>query len=101
MQWKVNASHHIITHKQASTVDTIFYPGETVMGENPNNPSYGDSLVRRTSIHHDHIYQTLLHIRVYIKRETKYLYFHVGHVAAASTLALSSVLVTEALSSSS
>ena len=59
MKWKVNASHCIIAHKQASTVDTIFYPGETLMGENPNNLSYEDSLIRRTSIHHDHEHQTL------------------------------------------
>ena len=54
MQWKVNASHHIISHKHASTVDTIFYPGETLTRENLNNLSYEDSLIRRTSIHHDH-----------------------------------------------
>ena len=100
MQWKVNASHHIIAHKQASTVDTMFYLGETHTGENPNNLSYEDSLIRRTSIHHDHIHQTLLHMRVYT-RETKYLSFHVEHVAAASTLALSVALAMEALSSSS
>ena len=101
MQRKVNASYHITSHKQVSIVDTIFYPGETLTGENPSNLSYEDSLIRRTSIHHDHIHQTLIHMRVYINRETKYLSFHVGHVATASTLALSSVLVTEALSSSS
>ena len=71
------------------------------MGENPNNLSYEDSLIIRTSIHHDHEHQTLPHMRVYINRETKYLSFHVGHVVAASTLALSIVLAIEALSSSS
>ena len=40
-------------------------------------------------------------MRVYINKETKYLSFHVGHLVVASTLALSIVLVTEALSSSS
>ena len=54
MQWKVNASHLIIEHKQAITVDTIFYPWETLTRENTNNLSYEDSLIRRTSIHHDH-----------------------------------------------
>ena len=49
--------HHIIAHKQASTVDTIFYPGETREGENPNNLSYEDSFIIRTSIHHDHGHQ--------------------------------------------
>ena len=100
MQWKVNASHHIIAHNQASTIDTIFYPGETLTRENPSNLSYEDIFKIRTCIHHDHIYQTLLHIRVYT-RETKYLSFHVGHVAATSTLALSIALAIEALSSSS
>ena len=56
MQRKVNASHHIMAHKQASTIDTIFYPGETLAGENPNNLSYEDSLII-TSAHHDHEYQ--------------------------------------------
>ena len=40
-------------------------------------------------------------MRVNINRENKYLSFQVGHVVVASTLALSSVLVTEALTSSS
>ena len=53
MQWKINVSHHIIAHKQASTIDTIFYLGETLTGENPNKLSYEDSLIIRTSIHHD------------------------------------------------
>lgn len=36
--------------------------------------------------------------RVSINREIKYLSFHVGHVVAASTLALSIALVTEVFS---
>ena len=71
------------------------------MGENSNNLSYEDTLIRRASIHHDHVHQTLLHMRVYINRETKYLSFHIGHVVVASTLALSVALAMEALSSSS
>ena len=98
MQRKVNASHHIISHKHASTVDTMFYPGETHTGENPNNPSYEYTFRIRTSIHHANIHQTLLQMRVYT-RETKYLSFHVEHVVATSTLALSIVLAMEALSS--
>ena len=39
MQQKVKALHHI---KYTCTVDTIFYLGETLMGENPNNLSYED-----------------------------------------------------------
>ena len=94
--------HHIASHKQTCIVGTIFYSRETHMGEKPNNLSYEDSLmIIRTSIHHDHEHQTLPHMRVYINRETKYLSFHVRHVATASTLALSMVLVKEALLSSS
>ena len=78
----------------------MIYPRETLTGENLNNLSYEYIFRIRTSIHHDHIYQTLLHMRVYT-RETKYLSFHVEHVAAASTLALSITLAQEALSSSS
>ena len=78
----------------------MFYLGETLMGENPNNLSYEDIFRIRTSIHHDHIHQTLLHMRVYT-RETKYLSFHVEHVATASTLALLVALAKEAPSSSS
>ena len=96
----VNASHHITSHKYACIVDTIFYPRKNLMGENPRNLYYEDIFKIRTNIHHDHEYQTLPHMRVYT-RETKYLYFHVGHVAATSTLTLSIVLVIEALSSSS
>ena len=51
------------------------------------------------SIHHDHEYQTLPQMSVYI-RDTKYLYFHVGHVAIESTLMLLIALATKALSSS-
>ena len=51
MQRKVNASY-----KQASTVDTMIYPRETLTGENPSNLSYEDIFRRRTSIHHDHEY---------------------------------------------
>jgi hypothetical protein len=57
MQRKVNAPHHIISHKHASTIDTMFYHGETHTGENPNNLSCEDSLIRRTSIHHDRVHQ--------------------------------------------
>ena len=85
MQWKVNASHHIIAHKQASTVDTIFYLGNTHTGKNPSNLSYEDSSIRRTRVHHDHIHQTLLYTRVSINRETKYLSFNVEHVVVASS----------------
>ena len=66
------------------------------MGENPINLSYEVILRIRTSIHHDHEYQTLPHMRVYT-RETKYLSFHVGHVAATSSLTLSTTLAIEAL----
>ena len=101
MQRKVNASNHIISHKYASTIDTMFYHGETHTGENPINLSYEDSLIKRTSIHYDHVNQTLLYMRVYINRETEYLSFHVGHVTVASTLAVLEVLAKEALTSSS
>ena len=79
----------------------MIYPRKTLTGENPNNLSYEYIFRIRTSVHHDHIHQTFLHMRVYINRETKYLSFHVGHVAAASTLTLSVALAMEALSSSS
>ena len=78
----------------------MFYLGETLTRENHNNISYEDIFRIRTSIHHDHEYQTLPQMKVYT-RETKYLSFHVGHLAAASTLALSIALPIEALSSSS
>ena len=78
----------------------MFYFGETLTGENPINLSYEDIFRIRTSIHHDHIHQTLLHMRVYT-RETKYLSFHVEHVATTSALALLEVLAKESLSSSS
>ena len=66
------------------------------MGENPNNLSYEVIFIIRTSIHHDHIHQTLPQMRVYT-RETKYLSFHVGNVTATSILALSISLSIEAL----
>ena len=76
----------------------MFYFGETLTGENPINLSYEDIFRIRTSIHHDHIHQTLLHMREYTK-ETRYLYFHVEHAVVASALALSVALAMEALSS--
>ena len=91
-------SHHINRHAQQTPYFTL---GKPFMGENPNNLSYEDSLIIRTSIHHDNIHQTLAHMRVYINKETKYLSFHVGLVIAASTLTLSIVRYIEELSSSS
>ena len=88
------------SHKQTCIVDTMIYPRETLMGENPNDLSYEDIFRIRTSIHHDQIHQTLLHMRVYT-RDTKYLSFHVDHVVVASTLSLSVTLAMEAPSSSS
>ena len=79
----------------------MYYHGETHMRENPSNLSYEYIFKIRTSIHHDHEYQTFPQMRVYINKETRYLYFHVGHVATTPTLALSLALAIEALSSSS
>lgn len=69
------------------------------MVENPSHLSYEDIIKIITSIHHEHIHQTLLTLRVYT-RETKYLSFHVEHVVVESTLAFSVALAMEALSSS-
>lgn len=99
--------NHTISHKQTCTMDTMIYPGETLMGENPNNVSYEYIFKIRIGIHHDHIHQTLLHMSIYIHIQAKYLSFHVGLVAVAnpSTLKCAShrgtiIIITNMLESS-